>query len=638
MDKTGNLYGTTFFGGRISSYCNEAIVPDCSGVVFELSRSAGGSWTEKVLHTFCSQTDCTDGEFTEAGLTMDDAGNLYGTSGAEGPCCGDVFELTPIGNTWTFTVLYSFRGAPDDAAYPAANLIIDKLGNLYGTTEGGGASDDGAVFKLTPKQGGGWIETVLYSFCSQVVGGVCVDGVSPQTDLVMDSVGNLYGTTFNGGTGSCFNGSLGCGVVFELTSNTVGGWTETVLHDFCSQNNCADGGYSETSLIMDPAGNLYGTTPYGGSNLNAPGTVFKLAQDGDGWLYSVLYNFCSQTGCTGGFGPAASLIFDAAGALYGTTVFATNGYGAVFELSGAGVPLSENPQTNDFNAHGKSDILLQNATSGEIWMWEMNGLSVIGAGSPDNPGPGWKVIGAGDFYGSLYSDILAQNTTSGEVWIWEMNGNKVAGKGSPGNLGPSWRVVGTGDFNGDGYSDILLQNTTSGEIWIWEMNGLKVIASGSPDNPGPSWHVIGTGDFNGDGYSDILAQNTTSGEAWIWEMNGLKVIGKGSPGNLGPNWHVIGTGDFNGDGYSDILLQNATSGEIWIWEMNGLKVIASGSPDNPGPSWRVVGTGDFNSDGYSDILAQNTSGEVWIWEMSGLKVIGKGSPGNLGPSWHAIGD
>jgi hypothetical protein len=112
----------------------------------------------------------------------------------------------------------------------------------------------------------------------------------------------------------------------------------------------------------------------------------------------------------------------------------------VFELSGAGTPLSKNPQTSDFSADAKSDILLQN-TGGEIWIWEMNGLKVIGKGSPGNLGPSWRVVGTGDFNDDGYSDILAQNS-SGEVWIWELDGLKVVGKGSPGNLGPSWQAIG----------------------------------------------------------------------------------------------------------------------------------------------------------------------------------------------------
>jgi len=160
-------------------------------------------------------------------------------------------------------------------------------------------------------------------------------------------------------------------------------------------------------------------------------------------------------------------------------------------LTGATLPTRRvSDDTSDFKNDGKSDILLQNTTSGEVEIWEMNGIKMIGSASPGTPEAGWHVIGSGDFNGDGYSDILLQNT-SGELWIWEMNGTKVIGGGSPGNPGSSWHAIATGDFNGDGYADILLENTSSGEVEIWEMNGTKVIGGGSPGNPGTSWHAIG---------------------------------------------------------------------------------------------------------------------------------------------------
>ena len=174
----------------------------------------------------------------------------------------------------------------------------------------------------------------------------------------------------------------------------------------------------------------------------------------------------------------------------------------------------------------------------------------------DNPThPGAATIGGPpppptDFYGNGHSDLLLQNS-SGEPFIYEMNGTSVAGGGSLTNPGPSWHIKATGDFNDDGYADILGQND-NGAVAIWEMNGTTVIGGGSIGNPGPSWHAIATGDFYDNGYSDILFQNS-NGEAYIWEMNGTTVIGGGSVGNPGPSWHAVATGDFYDNGYSDIL-------------------------------------------------------------------------------------
>jgi len=313
-DAAGNLYGTTVFGGTYSCSC---------GTVFELTPDGSGGWTETVLYSF----NGTDGGYPQAGLIFDARGNLYGTTygdGYYGP--GTAFELSPNQDGgWTETVLHTFGNGTDGAA-PYAGLIFDAAGNLYGTTTAGGTYNSclysanycGTVFELTPTVGGGWTEQVLHSFNG-------TDGAVPYAGLVFDAAGNLYGTTDVGGTDDA-------GTVFELTPAAGGGWTETVLYSFCAQPNCTDGGNPSASLILDAAGNLYGTTDYGGTYCpQGCGTVFELTPAG---RETVLYSFCAQPNCTDGAYPSASLIFDAAGNLYGTTRGGgTYGYGTVFELT-----------------------------------------------------------------------------------------------------------------------------------------------------------------------------------------------------------------------------------------------------------------------------------------------------------------
>jgi uncharacterized repeat protein (TIGR03803 family) len=260
-DLAGNLYGTTQIGGS-STACTQ----DGCGTVFELSSTG----TETVLHSFVG--DPTDGWQPLAGLVRDVAGNLYGTAslGGTGSCQGGacsfpgvVFKLSPSG---TETVLYNFKGGAD-GGFPAAGLIQDSAGNLYGTTyAGGGASNAGVVFELIrcDSQPSGYEFKVLYSF----TGGA--DGSQPQAGLVRDGAGNLYGTTVSGG-------ASGVGVVFKLTPTG----TYTVLHSFTGG---ADGGYPLAGLIRDGAGNLYGTTNLGGLGVckvngesKGCGVVFRLA-------------------------------------------------------------------------------------------------------------------------------------------------------------------------------------------------------------------------------------------------------------------------------------------------------------------------------------------------------------------------
>ncbi|HXR14712.1 MAG TPA: choice-of-anchor tandem repeat GloVer-containing protein [Terriglobales bacterium] len=199
MDNAGNLYGATETGFNSSSI---------NGIVFELKHS-GSSWTESILYTF---TGGSDGGRPFAGVTIRD-GKLYGTTVSGGIGAGVVFELQPGSSGWTETVIYTFKGHPDGAS-PEAGVIFDKSGNLYGTTSNGGWRycfvGCGTIFKLTPKSGGAWQETVLYHFNGRGVG----DGENPEASLLRDAKDNIYGTTsLGGGAKSC---PVGCGVVFEL--------------------------------------------------------------------------------------------------------------------------------------------------------------------------------------------------------------------------------------------------------------------------------------------------------------------------------------------------------------------------------------------------------------------------------------
>ena len=211
MGAAGRLYGTTFYGGAHPLQGGPG-----EGTVFELTPNAAKTkWTETVLYSFCALTACADGAYPDAGLIMDKAGHLYGTTSAGGArnTAGTVFALTPNAakTEWTETVLYSFcpQERCTDGATPFASLIMDKAGHLYGTTETGGAHhESGTVFALTPNAAKTtWTETVLYSFCAQER---CTDGAGPGASLIMDAAGHLYGTT---GLGGAHDNN---GTVFEL--------------------------------------------------------------------------------------------------------------------------------------------------------------------------------------------------------------------------------------------------------------------------------------------------------------------------------------------------------------------------------------------------------------------------------------
>ena len=300
IDGKGNLYGTAVTGG--SGSCEGGC-----GVLYKLTNS-GGKWTHTVVHAF---TGGYDGSGPGARVTLDPSGNIYGmtptggayglgtiykvrqdnkasdlqvihafTGGADGAAgsagrmilrhghiygavtaggtygSGVVFELRPRGRgEWDFRTIYSFRGQPD-GVFPYGALLFDHLGNIYGTTYYGGENGIGSVYQLSPRAIGEWNESVLYSFQEGS------DGNSPISNLVDDGVGNLYGTTSEGG--------LGRGTIFKLSPTGNGQWIETVVHAF---QGPPDGGFAYNGMVVDAFGNFYGATVHGGDEDD--GAVYK---------------------------------------------------------------------------------------------------------------------------------------------------------------------------------------------------------------------------------------------------------------------------------------------------------------------------------------------------------------------------
>jgi len=362
LDQTGALYGTATIGGDYDA-CDQG---GACGVVFKLTPpSNGGGWTESVLYEFQYQ----DPYPPSTNLVFDQLGNLYGGTGPGengsaifqltesagawsmnpiyepgggtpifdrkgnlyvfgGGTDGSVVELTqqPDG-TWNPTTLYTFGGG-QDGQYPQGGVVGDRAGNLYGVTLfGGGSTDCGIVFELSPQANGTWTESILHSF----TGGS--DGCYPYAAVILDLHGNLYGTTLSGGIGPCANQ---CGVVFELSPPSVSGaaWTESILHTF----NSKDGANPQASLTMDSTGALYGTTAGGGNGPCEPtgsgcGTVFRLtppSHPGGVWS-EIFFSFQGLNGET----PLANVLLDESkGVLYGTTRNGgTYGYGTAFQIA-----------------------------------------------------------------------------------------------------------------------------------------------------------------------------------------------------------------------------------------------------------------------------------------------------------------
>ena len=337
-----NLFGTTYSGGA-----------NGLGTVYELTPNGSGGWNESVLWSFANNG--VDGHGPRSGPIVDSLGNLYGTTylgGAYGS--GTVYELSPAGSGWIETILHSFGGSPSVPADPGAALMMDGAGNLYGTCTNGGGG--GAAFELS-SAGAGWTESTLWTPVK------LTDGVNTLGGLIMDSLGNLYGTTLSGGasTGSK-NFPFGAGTAYQLTP-AGGTWTHSIITNFAT--NSRDVQRPNAALTMDSSGNLYSTSQTGG--VSGKGTVFKLTPaTGGGWTESVIWNFGS--GKSDGSAPVGSLIIDASGKIFGTTP----GGGAY----GGGTAFSLNPPAN---AGGSwTETILWNFKGGADGSWPTANLAQLG--------------------------------------------------------------------------------------------------------------------------------------------------------------------------------------------------------------------------------------------------------------------
>ena len=348
FDTSGDLYGATTTGGA-----------GRLGTVFTLTPppTGGGSWTQTTLYAF---TGGADGAWPTGSLVFDTSGGLYGTTQARGPAnSGAIFKLTPpmnAGGRWSETTLYTFAGGNDGAA-PAAGLVFDTLGDIYGTTTTGGAYDAGTVFELTPPAttGGNWTKAVLFNFRNSENGG------RPGSNLIFDTTGALYGATQAGGAANA-------GTVFKLAPPTRAGgsWTHSTLYGF---TGARDGAGPTGNLVFDTTGALYGATQAGGAaNF---GAVFRLAPPatpGGAWTQTVLHGF---TGGRDGAGPIGALMFDTTGTLYGVTqAGGAFNFGAVFRLAPPATP-----------GTAWTETVLYSFTGGGDGAGPRTGLTVDGSGA-----------------------------------------------------------------------------------------------------------------------------------------------------------------------------------------------------------------------------------------------------------------
>jgi uncharacterized repeat protein (TIGR03803 family) len=576
-----------------------------AGTVYKMD-SAGNV---TILHSFNSTG--TDGWQPLANVIQASDGFLYGTTEAGGANDqGTVFRIDTSGNN--YAILHSFGATATDGVRPYAPLIQATDGYLYGTTITGGiygTPGGGTVFRIDSK--GNY--TILRSF-----GATSTDATVPNSGLLQAQDGLLYGTSNYGGAYGYENGRHGAGTVYRL--DTAGNHY-AILHSFGSTNT--DGILPQCAVIQATDGYFYGTTYGGGAN--GWGTVFKMDSLGN---VTILYSF--GTTSTDGHSPYATVIQATDGFLYGTTAWG-GAYNVTDDIySGDGTVFRIDPSGNNYNivhSFGATNLdgwtpmagLLQ-AADRSIYGSSSRGL--IGAGI--NYGAHFRIkFGRGfDSFDGGASDLLFRNTQAGDVVEWQVNGFNTTGQSDLfAGLPLVWQEVGTGDFCGTGASDILWRNTQTGDVVLWQMNGFNpasqiVIYPALP----LVWQVSGIADFNGDSKADILWRNVQTGDVVLWQMSGATITHQDYVYQRLPlTWQVVGVGDFFGIGVAGVLWEDVHAGNVALWQLNGPTISSQTLLVTALPLvWQVAGIGDFNGDCIDDVLWRNTqTGDLVLWQMNG---------------------
>lgn len=364
---------------------------------------------------------------------------------------------------------------------------------------------------------------------------------------------------------------------------------------------------------------------------------------------------------------------------------ATRISGAQLQAGGSNVALPASARVEamaDFDGDGKSDILWRNTTTGRVSVWQLDGSTVV-AGAVTGPvtnsganldlSSAWQVLGAADMTGDGKADILARNTSNGTLFLWQMDGRSVVSGantgtvmsgGLPGTLASaSWNIEGLADFSGDGKADVLIRNRSTGALFVWAMNGRNTVAgastgavmqNGAALSLPLAWQIEATADFSGDGKADMLFRNQNTGQLAMWTMNGTSAAGSmvqlnGATAVVPLSWSIAGSADLDGDDKADIIWRNPANGQTSTWLMNGAAVTSSAPVSYTEPNAimnaqnTVAGTNDYDGDGQADILWRDgASGQLSLWTMNGLNAVSddivqmNSQAATFSSSWRAL--
>jgi hypothetical protein len=475
-----------------------------------------------------------------------------------------------VGAAVTFTAAASGMPAPTyqwrknginlsgatSAAYTIPSAAASNAGTytVVATNSAGSATSNGAVLTVNSAQSAP-VFTTQPASQTMPVGGSVTFNASASGSPTPTYQWRKNGTTISGATSSAYT-------IANVTTSNAGTYTVVATN---SVGSATSNGAVLTVTTNAPQFTLQ---PVAWTVTAGASVTFSAAASGSPVpTYQWQKNGRRISGANRATYTIASVTASSVG---NYSVVATNSAGSVASNGAAlQVVSAASIVPVDFNLDGHSDILWQNAVTGEWSVSLMNGTTSIGAVSLGVVSTDWSVAGIGDFNHDGNPDILARNTATGELSLWLMNGTTLSSIVSLGIATTDWSVAGTGDFNGDGQTDILWQNTVTGELSVWLMNGTVRVNNVSLGVISAGWSIVGTGDFNGDGHPDILVQDTVTTNCSLWLMNGITQTSVIHFDVLGAGWLIVGTGDFNGDGYLDFLCQNTVTGAYGLTLMDG---------------------------------------------------------------------
>jgi hypothetical protein len=609
-DANGNLFGTTSGGGT-----------NGAGTVFEIVKAgAGYSSTPTTLVNF----DTTNGLNPQGSLIADANGNLFGTTAGQNsiPTYSTVFEIVKTGNTYASSpiTLVNFDDANGaNGAGPTGSLIADADGNLFGTTQYGGAGRGGTVFEIV-KTGAGYSSTPL-----TLVNFDLPSGDDPLGSLIADANGNLFGTTLLGG----FYGLTG--TVFEI-AKTGAGYSSTpiTLVNFNTTN-----GFSPTgSLIADANGNLFGTAYLGGTN-NA-GTVFEIVKTAAGYSSTpiTLVKFNNANGAN----PYGDLLADANGNLFGTTSGGgTNGVGTVFEITGSGFGLQAPPPVTPAPPAGTSADMILRHSSGQYAIYNIGTNARLATYLLVSAGTEWQFAGLGGFQAGDTSDMMLRNGGTGAFQVYNISNNNIANSALLGTVGLNWDIAGFGNFSSRGETDMILRDGNTGAFLLYDISNNQITSTAPLGTVGLEWHVSG---INNHGtQSDMILRNGNTGALLLYAISNNQITGAFSLGAVGLNWQVAGFGNFSSvPGEGDMLMRNMDTGSFLVYDISNNQVTGVFGLGAVGLDWQVAGFGPISRAGASDMVLRNANtGDFEIYNIANNQITRTVSMWPIGLDWQVEG-